>query len=589
MRSPLQALCFLLLCFAQQSDSPASDLRPVLLQHEDPKLVIPSNERTFDARLIPLWREALLRPEAEYQRQAALAVLQAQTEGFSGLAAAQPELRQVLTAAQTSAQARLAAAQALVALNLREEAPVLLEAARQHGGDFRQIIEPALAAWNYEPVRIIWRQRLTDSTVTRRDLLLAMQGLGQVKDKDALPALLKLAGPGHATPAVVRLSAARAAADITDSGLEAQAEPLMNATATIIDRLCAVSLLKRHQAVAAQALLIRLAQDQEPSVAAAALETLFLIDPALVLPLASQAAASRDVNVRRVAARTWITLPDPQRVATLARLLDDPHPGLRSEVCEALLQHAQQPSLDEVIRTEATKLLSEESWRGQEQAALLLAALDHKTVAPRLVELLESSRPEVMIASAFSLRRLAVTDTLPALLDKAQRQTDHCLKESLTPPAVDIQVAHLFEAMGRMRYSAAEPLMRQHVPKNLTLGAYARAGAIYALGWLYEDRVDEQLAKQLMARLMDSSGEPPEVEPVRLLSAISIGRMKAQSQLASLKKLAGSPIRPDPVSHAVRWSVQQISGEEIPLEPMHPQLRGGWFLERLSSAPAQAR
>jgi len=589
MRRPLQALCFLLLCFAQQSDSPASDLRPVLLQHEDPKLVIPSNERTFDARLIPLWREALLRPEAEYQRQAALAVLQSHAEGFSGLEAAQPELRQVLTAAETSTHARLAAAQALVALNLRAEASVLLEVGLKHGGDFRQIIEPALAAWDYEPVRSTWRQRLTDSTVTRRDLLLAVQGLGQVKDKDALSVLLKLAGSGPGTPAVVRLAAARAAADIADSGLEAQAEPLMNANAAILDRLCAVSLLKRHRATSAQALLNRLAQDQEPSVAAAALETLFLIDPALVLPLASQAAVSRDVNVRRVAARTWITLPDPERVTALARLLDDPHPGLRSEVCEALFQHAQQPSLSEVIRSEAMKMLSGESWRGQEQAALLLAALDHKAAAPRLVELLESTRPEVMIASAFSLRKLAVTDTLPALLDKAQRQTDHCLKEALTPPAVDVQVAHLFEAMGRMKYAAAEPLMRQHVPKNLTLGPQARAGAVYALGWLYESRVDEELAKQLMARLMDSAGEPPEVEPVRLLSAISIGRMKAQSQLASLKKLAGSPIRPDPVSHSVRWSVQQISGEEIPLEPMHPQLRGGWFLERLSRSSAQAR
>lgn len=589
MRCPLQALCFLLLCFAQQSDSPASDLRPVLLQHVDPKLVIPSNERTFDARLIPLWREALLRPEAEYQRQAALAVLQAQAEGFSGLEAAQPELRQVLTAPQTSTHARLAAAQALVALNRRDEAPALLEAGLKHGGDFRQIIEPALAAWNYEPVRSLWRQRLTDSTVARRDLLLAMQGLGQVKDADALPALLKLAGPGQAAPAVVRLAAARAAADIADSGLEAQAAPLMNATATIIDRLCAVSLLKQHQAASAQALLNRLALDQEPPVAAAALETLFQIDPALVLPLASQAAASRDVNVRRVAARTWIVRPDPERVAALARLLDDPHPGLRSEVCEALFQHAQQPSLNELIRTEAMKMLSGESWRGQEQGALLLAALNHRAAAPRLVELLESTRPEVMVASAFSLRKLAVTDTLPALLDKAQRQTDHCLKEALTPPAVDVQVAHLFEAMGRMKYAAAEPLMRQHVPKNLTLGAQARAGAVYALGWLYEGRVDEALAKQLMARLMDSSGEPPEVEPVRLLSAISIGRMKAQSQLAGLKSLAGSPIRPDPVSHAIRWSVQQISGEEIPLEPMRPQLRGGWFLERLprSSTPAR--
>ena len=55
--------------------------------------------------------------------------------------------------------------------------------------------------------------------------------------------------------------------------------------------------------------------------------------------------------------------------------------------------------------------------RGLEQAALLLAKLDHKPAADRLVELLKDSRAEVAITAAWALRVLAEPKSLPKVLD----------------------------------------------------------------------------------------------------------------------------------------------------------------------------
>ena len=113
------------------------------------------------------------------------------------------------------------------------------------------------------------------------------------------------------------------------------------------------------------------------------------------------------------------------------RLLDDPHPAVRGSVREALYALAQRPDLGDSIRQVATQVLAGDRWRGLEQAALLLAALDHKPAAPRLVELLEFGRPEVGVAAGWGLKKLAVPETLPAMLDKATRQT--AARKALSP------------------------------------------------------------------------------------------------------------------------------------------------------------
>ena len=364
--------------------------------------------------------------------------------------------------------------------------------------------------------------------------------------------------------------------------MEAQAATLASKPAAdIVDRLCAVSLLDRHTSEAARVQLTKLGRDIEPTVAAAALGVLLSIDPALVLPLVEESLQNPDANVRLRAAEGYIALPTVDRVAVLAHVLDDQHPAVRGRVREALFVHAKQAELDFTVRNTAMEVLSQESWRGQEQAALLLAALDHKPAAPRLIELLESPRPEVMVATAWGLRKLALPETLPALLDKAERQSAVRVAGTTSDTmALDRQLGHLFEAMGLMNHTPAITLMKTYVPKDVVYEK-SRSAAVWSLGLLLKGQSDEALARQLIGRAKDVAGMPPELELVRQMSVLTIGRMRSESQLPGLQELLAGEVDPDPVDMAVAWAIHEITGEEFPPPVPIRNPQGGWFLQPL--------
>ena len=83
-----------------------------------------------------------------------------------------------------------------------------------------------------------------------------------------------------------------------------------------------------------------------------------------------------------------------------------------------------------------------------------------------------------------------------------------------------------------MKYAPAEPLLVQYVPKKLYFGLYSRSAAIWSLGHLHEGMPDESLAKQFLERATDDEMPPEFVPAVRAMAAVSIGRMKALSQVA---------------------------------------------------------
>ena len=85
--------------------------------------------------------------------------------------------------------------------------------------------------------------------------------------------------------------------------------------------------------------------------AADALDTLFRIDPALVLPLAEGAMANADANVRWQGQRAYVTLPTPERMHVLGTALDDVHPRNRIFVRDELYRLAGQPGFIQVLLT----------------------------------------------------------------------------------------------------------------------------------------------------------------------------------------------------------------------------------------------
>ena len=575
------------------TDSAGAEIQPDFAMDSDPRIEAPAATKDFGTRLLPLWRQALARPEQDLQRKAAETIALAHQMGMPGLIETLPRLKAVLLADESLPAVRYAAAKAIIALNARESAPELLDASQRFGADIRQLIEPALAAWDFAPMRAIWLARLTDSTTRHRDLVLAIRGVGRVNEVAALPRLLEVVRDAARTPDV-RIEAARAAGLLADQGLEADAAREFDDArpASLTGRICAVRLLARHASQVARQQLLAAAIDTEPVVAAAAMRRLFEIDPELLLPLAESALHNADAHVRQAGVDAFVSRPNPDRMRIVSRLLDDPHPTVRKNVREALFQLAATEGLNESIRDSAVKVLGDDSWRGQQQAALLIGALDHEPAAGRLLELLGAKRPEAFVTAAWALRKLEVEKALPAMLDQANRQTARSQSGEFAT-GLDEQVGHLLEAFGRMKYAPAEPLLRQYVPKNAMLGERSRSAAIWSLGLIQEGKLDDALASQLIARLTDLSMPPSEYELVRHMSAVTLARMNAVTHAKAIRDYMGPGPNWSRSGIAMRWSVMRLTGEQL-VEPgvasSAPRSNSSLCsLRRIPSSSTQAR
>lgn len=573
-------VCSLILLGSAVAVPAHAEIRTGYLMDHDPKIDVPQAVLQVPPRLKTLWIEALARPEADMQRLAADAIARGHAEGIPGLAEAVPRLGTVLTSAESHPSARLAAARALVALNAKTSAAVMAAGALQFGADLRQVIEPVLAEWGYRPMREEWRSRLKEPRVRYRDLALAIRCLSVAGDESAAGVLLEFVhNAEHSID--VRIEAARSVGILVTHGLEEHARLVTSEKKAVstFHRLCGVLLVARHSGDDARALLKGFAVDTEPAIAVIALTRLIEIDPNLVLPLAEGAMGNADVKVRQAGAKSYFLLPDPSRIAVLARMLNDPNPGLRHSVREWLYELSRVSELDQPIRHSLTEVLAGDDWRGLEQAALLLATLDHKPAAARMVELLDNGRTEVRIAAAWGVKTLAVPETLPASLTAALRRTETRMGTGPINSDLDAQTAHLLELFGKTKYGEAESLLRQYIPKEVIMGRLSRAAAIWSLGHLHEGVPDEALARQLGERLSDDNPFFPELNPIRGMSAVSIARMKAVSQIPILRRYGAPPVAPDEFPMRVRWALMGLTGESIP-EPVPPTKgTAGWFLE----------
>lgn len=579
----MSALWLILACTLGDAPAARAPIAVDFAMDSDPLLDEFTATKVLSEKYLPLWLQALDRPEADLQRLAAESLARVHQGGYAKMDKAKPALLRVLTAKETEPVPRFCAARALIVFDAKEAAGQLWQAAQAGGLEFSQLVEPALADWKFEPAYQVWRKRLTDSQARHRLRMLAIRCLGEVADPAALPQLLAIAVDSH-HPDAERLAAAQAAGKIKDSGLETDARKLAAAQGKVIDRLCAAGLLGRHVSEAARATLLSLAVDPEPAVAIAALGSLNASDPSLVLPLAEKVIQSADSGVRREGVRCFAANPTAERIATFGKLLDDPVLSLRAQVREVLRGLAGDASWNAAVRQTAIDSLQAESWRGQEQAALLLADLDHKPAAPRLVKLLDSTRTEVMIASAWALRKLAVRETLPSLLQKASQLTEVRTRLGLTIDSLDRQAAHLFEALATMHHEPAIPLMKRYIAKSGIMGEYSRSAAIWGLGLLHLGKPDEAMALAITQRVTEpSSAIPPELPRIRLAGAIAIGKMKATSQARALRDFAPVPV-PGRLYMTLRWSLRELTGEELPFPDPPLDMQSGWFLEPLDVA-----
>ncbi|HEY1378481.1 MAG TPA: HEAT repeat domain-containing protein, partial [Gemmataceae bacterium] len=195
----------------------------------------------------------------------------------------------------------------------------------------------------------------------------------------------------------------------------------------------------------------------------------------------------------------------------------------------------------------------------------------------RLVGLLNSDRPEVMVAAAWGLRRLAVPDTLPVVLEYVRRrlgQVRGAAVSRVTPQeGVERQLVQLAQFFGQSGYRPADRDLRGMTQRPV--GTEVRAAAFWSLGLLHAGEPVPELVTEFEGRVKDTRYEDPRV---RTMAAIALGRMRAKDALATLRQYAGKEPSLDPANNACAWAVAQITGEPPPPRRTIEVPDRGWFL-----------
>lgn len=573
---------FLLAAFVISSVSwGASFAHLDFVMYDDPRLEFPDRPMGFRPGLKSLWITALNHSEADLKQQAAFTIAWACQRGMEGL----DETIEPLTTNLTSDErlvVRLASARALTVLDSRRSAKALLERSHKDGLEMAQIVEPALAGWDFEPMREIWRNRLERTSTDRKRCLLAIRGLAEVKDEQAVDALLKIAVDATLSPEL-RLAAADALGQIRSDGLEDAARDLADRESHLrtIDRLVAAKCLAGHSSEPTRTLLVELAQDDEPSVAAIALNRLLEVDLDLILPLAEPALAKGDVNVRFAVAKALVPRPSATTLPMLGGLMGDLNPKLRTFAAKSLFDLAESPELRPQVIEQGERMLRHDSWQALEQSLWLLAKLDHEEQSDRFIELLKHDRPEVYVTAAWGLRKLAIDETLPDLL-KFAKQRDKQIKEAtgLFDAEYFVQLVPIFEFFGQKRYASAEMFLRTFVPKESS-ETEARAAAIWALGYIHEGKPDTKLVKELEGRIQDTDSMMPEYDLVRRMAVVSIGRMKANEAMSTLTFYSEPGGIQTQVGYACAWAIKHMTGKSFKKPVPWKGYYGNFFLEAL--------
>ncbi|MEX0793495.1 MAG: HEAT repeat domain-containing protein [Pirellulaceae bacterium] len=555
----------------------------------------------FASRLKPLWLQALAQPELDLRRQAAEAIASAHRQGMTSLDECIPALTEAMTADQTNSLVKQASAQALIQLDAREVAPLLMQEAALGDFDLAIRVEPALGRWGHSSMKPIWLERLENPQTPRKWLVLAIRGVSLMQVDEAAPALRNLLHDSQVRPEV-RLEVARALSLIQPPKLIDDTQKLTtnSPSDSMLDDLLAATLLQNQSDAGSRQLLLKLADHQEPAVAALAIRKLLEVDPQALEEVVEQAATSGDSQLRLLAVEILFKLRTSSQVPQLGRMLSDVHPKVRQNAANALVELGTSEDLAAPVHQIVTEVLTTKESHGLEQAILVLGALKYEPAADRLVELLEDDRPRIFVAAAWALRRMAVPKTAKPMFDKLRRETETSLIRLPLNTPVDWarvegmydQLGHLIEALTILDHRPVVPLLLRFLPNppeppvppieirlDATFRPELRTRAVWGLGHLHAETLDDDLVRQLQ----DLLGHPKTARPVRCNIAVALGRMKAETATEQLQALYQAHPSYNPVGYASHWALEKIWGQSLPELPLVPEenWRTGWFLEPL--------
>ncbi len=534
----------------------------------DPDFAVPKVVPAFADNLLPLWLELLARPETDHKVRAAGTIAAAHRRGMKGLEKAVPKLVDELEKKDLPAAVRVALVGALADLDAKSAAAAMFRASADGDIDVRQIVDPCLTRWLYEPVRAAWLERI-QAKPSQRGTILAIRGLLAARDERAIPRLREIAMAADELPPV-RLEAAAAAADLKRSGFEADAKQLASEAGLrgTVSRVVAATLLRHHDGDTAIALLQAFVKDPEPTVAARAMTRIVELDPKHVVPVLESALANPDAAVRLLAVAALDRAPSDAYLRRLGDRLADVHPDVRTAARLSLFKHFARPEWKDAVRREGTRILDGQFWGGLQQAALLLGQIDHKPAVDRLLELQDHARSEVFVTAAWAFRVL----NIPAKADAAFAVFNRRLRlaaDKSKPAAFsmtrgqDEQLSQLAQYLGVQKYAPASAAFRRLIPAN-SGPMETRAAAIWALGKIHEGQRALGFESALEVRLNAVGPLDVEFPIVRRMCAVTLARVNAKDEIKSLRlNYSGKPVFDAP-SNACGWALEKMTGEKVP-------------------------
>jgi HEAT repeat protein len=298
------------------------------------------------------------------------------------------------------------------------------------------------------------------------------------------------------------------------------------------------------------------------------------ISPKSLDPLLSRLGEAADAGIRKIVINRLADQGAEHTAADVARFLSDENPSLRVLARTRLMAMAGQPESREQATAAITQVLAGQDPLSLEQAALAAGAVNLKSAAGRLLQLLDDPHTPVAVAAATSLRKLQLPDTLGPALAYVTANVD----KKIPSPRHDA-TSQLIQLMGILKYAPAEPVLLKLIPKDSGM-SMDRQAAIWTLGLLHEGQPDASLVRQLTSRAKDGQGMNPEDGQVRIMSVVAIGLMKNKGSLGQLQNWIHDEMDTT-LAPAARWAVGQITGERPPEPDPVASRVTGWFLEPL--------
>ncbi len=545
--------------------------------YERPRISLGTSYLVHQEGLKELWLKALNRPDPGLQRMVVDTVAIAHERGVPDLEETTDRMVELLQNPDTRDDLCRAIVQALVNMDAKQHAGPIGEFSKQDGSSVTTLVESALARWKSDVLVDVWLQRVREGTAGSVPTILAIEGLGELQVSEAAEAIEGIVtNPGQ--PAKLRMVAARTLGGIRNEGTIEIARKILMQSSPFpeLPAILAIELLSFNDSDAAIELLTQMLNAERTAVQARALERMYEIDYQLVNEQAEKFVGSSDSNVRRLIAQAMLDSQSVDRIELLANLLDDGVPSLRRLVSAGLIELGQKETLRDEVYAQSMRILNADSWRGCEQACVVLTRLDYKPSGGRMVELLKHPRGEVKVASAWGLSQLRLAEHLPDMVEHANDvyQGFKAGELTLAQREYDEQLAHLFSAFGDQNHQGASEILLKYVPRDDTLGSECRTAACWAIGMINAENPDANILKLLSARIRDVS-LLPEREETRQMSAVSVARMKGESELPTLREFA-NPI--GSAGRACQWAIEQLTGEPMEELAETSYTSGSYFL-----------